>query len=165
MRGQHELRARRLRVRSGDAPLQPAAALAIDVAVALHRRSLGVRLAGLIDVEAAEAIEQRPRAARPVTVVRVDDISSKDYVERDLMLIRVKAPAAGRSTVRELAEIFRGRIVDVGREEVIIEIAGTERKIEAFVDLMRPLGIIELVRTGRIAMVRSHCRNSAPAAE
>ena len=71
------------------------------------------------------------------------------------MLIKVGAPPGGqRSEVRELAEVFRGRIVDVGTEEVMIEISGQERKIEAFIELMRPFGIKELVRTGRIAMVR-----------
>ncbi len=90
-----------------------------------------------------------------VTVVRVDDISSQDFVERDLMLIKVSTEAGTRSQVKELAEIFRGRIVDVGTGHVMIEISGPERKIEAFIDMMRPFGIIELVRTGRIALLRS----------
>jgi len=99
----------------------------------------------------------RKQLEKIVTVVKVDDISSKDYVERDLMLIKVKAPAGGQRTeIRELVEIFRGRIVDVGDQEVMIEISGKEGKIEAFIDRMRPYGILELVRTGRIAMVRSH---------
>jgi acetolactate synthase-1/3 small subunit len=71
------------------------------------------------------------------------------------MLIKVKAPAGSRTEIRELTEIFRGRVVDVGPEEVTIEISGQERKIEAFINLMRPFGIVELVRTGRIAMIRS----------
>ncbi|MGA0039779.1 MAG: acetolactate synthase small subunit [Pirellulales bacterium] len=92
-----------------------------------------------------------------VTVVDVSDISSQDYVERDLMLIKVKAPAgAVRSQVKELADIFRGKIVDVAGDSVIVEISGTESKIEGFIDMMRPLGIIELVRTGRIAMIRGN---------
>lgn len=100
-----------------------------------------------------------------VTVVRVDDISSKEYVERDLMLLKVKAEVGGpRSEVIELAEIFRGRVVDVSNDEVMIEISGQERKIEAFIDLMRPFGIIELARTGRIAMVRSGNRAGGEAA-
>ncbi len=70
------------------------------------------------------------------------------------MLIKVKPPPGKRSEIRELAEIFRGRIVDVAPDEVMIEISGQEKKIEAFIELMRPFGIIELVRTGRIAMVR-----------
>jgi acetolactate synthase-1/3 small subunit len=103
-----------------------------------------------------EQLDQvRKQLEKIVTVVQVDDISAQDYVERDLMLIKVTAPGAGRSEVRELAEIFRGRIVDVGPEAVMVEISGQERKIEAFIDLMRPFGIQELVRTGRIAMVRS----------
>ncbi|MCS7306834.1 MAG: acetolactate synthase small subunit [Thermoguttaceae bacterium] len=96
----------------------------------------------------------RKQLEKIVTVVRVDDISSQDYVERDLMLIKVASPPGKRSEIRELTEIFRGRIVDVAPEEVMIEIAGKESKIEAFIELMRPFGIIELVRSGRIAMVR-----------
>ncbi|MGE0760592.1 MAG: acetolactate synthase small subunit [Pirellulaceae bacterium] len=98
----------------------------------------------------------RKQLEKIVTVVRVDDISAQDHVERDLMLIKVKAPPGGkRSEVRELVDIFRGRIVDVGPEEVMIEISGRESKVEAFIDRMRSYGISELVRTGRIAMVRS----------
>ena len=96
----------------------------------------------------------RKQLEKIVTVVRVDDISSQDYVERDLMLIRVKAPAGSRSEISELADIFRARIVDVAPEMVMIEISGQERKIESFIELMRPFGILELARTGRIAMVR-----------
>jgi len=91
-----------------------------------------------------------------VTVVKVIDISAQDYVERDLMLIKVTAAlGSDRAEIRELVEIFRGRIVDVGAAELMIEISGRERKIEAFIERMRPYGITELVRTGRIAMVRS----------
>jgi acetolactate synthase-1/3 small subunit len=102
----------------------------------------------------------RKQLGKIVTVVQVDDISSQDFVERDLMLVRVSAPPGGkRREVRELTDIFRGRIVDVGPQEVMIEIAGQERKIEAFIELMRPYNIIELVRTGRIAMVRCASRD------
>ncbi len=96
----------------------------------------------------------RKQLEKIVTVVRVDDISGRNHVERDLMLIKVAAPEGKRSDIRELCDIFRGRIVDVAAEMVMIEIAGKEQKIEAFIELMRPFGIIELVRSGRIAMVR-----------
>ncbi|MGD9721833.1 MAG: acetolactate synthase small subunit [Pirellulales bacterium] len=106
----------------------------------------------------------RKQLEKVVTVVRVVDVSSKDFVERDLMLLKVRAPQGGcRSEIRELAEIFRGRIVDVATDEVIVEISGQERKIESFIDLMRPFGIVELVRTGRIAMVRGQ-KHAEPAA-
>ncbi len=106
----------------------------------------------------------RRQLEKIVTVVSVEDISSRNYVERDLMLLKISASAGQeRSNVRELAEIFRGRVVDVATDSVIVEISGTENKIEAFIDMIRPLGIIELVRTGRIAMVRGcspSCDNS-----
>lgn len=105
------------------------------------------------DVRVLEQV--RKQLEKIVTVVRVVDVSSKDYVERDLMLLKVQAPAGPkRSEIRELVDIFRGRIVDVGESEVMIEISGRENKIEAFIERMRPYGINELVRTGRIAMVR-----------
>lgn len=96
----------------------------------------------------------RKQLEKIVTVVRVDDIGSSDHVERDLMLIKVATPAGARNQIRELANIFRGRIVDVAPEMVMIEMSGQEKKIEAFIEMMRPFGILELVRTGRIAMVR-----------
>ncbi|MFM7538930.1 MAG: acetolactate synthase small subunit [Planctomycetota bacterium] len=89
-----------------------------------------------------------------VTVVGVQDISSEDYVERDLMLAKVKVAPSQRVEITLLVEMFRGRVVDVSPESLIVEISGTERKIEAFIDLMRPYGILELARTGRIALVR-----------
>ena len=102
----------------------------------------------------------RKQVAKIVTVVRVDDISSKEHVERDLMLLKVNATEGRLSDIRELTEIFRGRIVDVAPEMVMIEISGKESKIEVFIDRMRPFGIIELVRTGRIAMVRGEVVDS-----
>jgi acetolactate synthase-1/3 small subunit len=109
-----------------------------------------------------DVLEQvRKQLEKIVTVVRVDDISSQEYVERDLMLIRVRGTAGGtRGEIRELTGIFRGRIVDVGPEDIMIEISGRESKIEAFIDRMRQYGIVELVRTGRIAMVRSAGRSA-----
>ena len=102
----------------------------------------------------------RKQLEKIVTVVKVHDISSEDYVERDLMLIKVKAPAAGHAArSRRWSQIFRGRIVDVSPELLMIEISGQERKIEAFIELVRPYGIRELARTGRIALVRGAARS------
>ncbi len=98
----------------------------------------------------------RKQLEKIVTVVRVLDYSGLEFVERDLMLIKVNCDGQRRSEVKELSEIFRGRIVDVSAEHVVIEISGTESKIEAFIDMMRPFGILELVRTGRIALLRGH---------
>ena len=97
----------------------------------------------------------RKQLEKIVTVVRVVDVSSQDYVERDLMLMKVKSQTGPeRAEIRELVDIFRGSIVDVSADDLMIEISGRENMIEAFIERMRPYGIIELVRTGRIAMVR-----------
>lgn len=102
----------------------------------------------------------RKQLEKIVTVIRVEDISSRDYVERDLMLIKVKAPPGGKRTeIRELVDIFRGRVVDVGDTEMMVEISGRSSKIDAFVERMRPYGILELVRTGRVALVRTGQEN------
>ncbi len=96
----------------------------------------------------------RKQLDKIVTVVKVQDISSEDYVERDLMLLKVKANPSQRMEIVLLVEMFRGRVVDIGADSLLIEISGREQKIEAFIELMRPYGILELARTGRIALVR-----------
>jgi len=105
----------------------------------------------------------RKQLEKIVTVVQVDDVSSQEFVERDLMLIKVRAAAESRAQIHELCNIFRGRVVDVAPDQVIVEISGPEKKVEAFIDLMRPFGIVELVRTGRIAMVRGVVRPAGEA--
>jgi len=87
--------------------------------------------------------------------VKVQDFSGTSYVERDLALIRVHSPVSRRGEILELADIFRARGVDVGRSDVMLELSGTEDKIEAMLDLLRPYGIREMVRAGRIALQRS----------
>jgi acetolactate synthase-1/3 small subunit len=96
----------------------------------------------------------RKQLDKIVSVVRVDDISSENFVERDLMLIKVKAHSEQRTEIALLVEMFRGRVVDISADNMIIEIGGQESKVEAFIELMRPYGIVELARTGRIALVR-----------
>ena len=96
----------------------------------------------------------RKQLERIVTVVKVRDFEDVDHVERDLMLIRVHAPAEKRPEVVELVNLFRGRVVDVARKSAVIELSGPEEKLEAFIDLVRPYGINELARTGVIAMKR-----------
>jgi acetolactate synthase-1/3 small subunit len=102
-----------------------------------------------------KTLEQvRKQLQKIVTVVKVQDFSGHDFVERDLMLIKVSTENGRRGEIRELVDIFRGRIVDVGASHVMIEISGRENKIEAFIERMREFGILEMVRTGRIAMLR-----------
>ncbi len=97
----------------------------------------------------------RKQLAKLINVVKVQDLSGTPRVERDLLLVQVNVPADKRSQVLELVSIFRARIVDVGRSHLMIEAVGTEEKVQALLDLLRPYGIVEMARTGRIALARS----------
>jgi acetolactate synthase-1/3 small subunit len=112
------------------------------------------RMTFVVHGDDAELEQVRKQLDKIVTVVRVQDISSEDFVERDLMLIKVRAGSPQRSEISLLVEMFRGRVVDISADSLMVEISGQERKIEAFIELMRPYGIVELARTGRIALVR-----------
>ena len=102
-----------------------------------------------------QILEQIVKQLRKIiTVIKVQDFSDRDYVERDLMLIKVNAPKGRRSEIIELVNLFRGRVVDVCLNELMIELSGPEKKLEAFIALMKPYGIKELCRTGRIALAR-----------
>ncbi len=96
----------------------------------------------------------RKQLAKIVTVVKVRDFENISYVERDLMLVRVHVVPEKRTEVAQLVNLFRGRVVDVSRSSMMIELSGPEDKLEAFTDLVRPYGIRELARTGVIAMSR-----------
>lgn len=112
------------------------------------------RMTFVVHGDDMELEQVRKQLDKVVTVVAVMDISSADFVERDLMLIKVGATSQQRNEIVLLVEMFRGRVVDLSADNLMIEISGREQKIEAFIELMRPYGIVELARTGRIAMVR-----------
>ena len=96
----------------------------------------------------------RKQLAKLVPVVKVRDYKGAAYVERDLCLVTIAVNPEQRSEVIEIVTLFRGRVVDVAKGSLMVEIAGTEEKIEALVELLRPYGIKELARTGVIAMAR-----------
>ncbi len=96
----------------------------------------------------------RKQLGKLVNVVKVHDFSRVDYVERDLCLLKVHAPAGKKPEVIMLGEAFQGKVVDITRGEIMFEVTGPEAKINAFIDTLRPYGIKEVVRTGRIAMAR-----------
>ena len=112
------------------------------------------RMTFVVNGDDAELEQIRKQLDKIVTVVQVQDISSENFVERDLMLLKVCADPQRRVEISLLVEMFRGRVVDIGQDSLIVEISGQESKIEAFIDLMRPYQILELARTGRIALIR-----------
>lgn len=89
-----------------------------------------------------------------VDVIKISDITKEAYVDRELVMIKVHAEASARAEIMQLVDIFRARIVDVGSKTLTIEVTGNEGKISAFENVLRPFGIKELVRTGKIAMLR-----------
>lgn len=103
-----------------------------------------------------QIIEQIIKQLRKlINVVKVQDLTLGDYVDRDLILIRVKATAAKRAEVLRITDIFRGKVVDVSHDTISLEVSGTQSKIEAILELLAPLGISELIRTGTIAIPRA----------
>lgn len=96
----------------------------------------------------------RKQLAKLVPVAEVIDFADTAYIERDLAMVKVTVEPARRGEVIEIVNLFRAKVVDVAPDSIIVELAGTEDKIEAFLELMRPYGIPEMARTGVIAMAR-----------
>jgi acetolactate synthase I/III small subunit len=112
------------------------------------------RMTIVIDSGTVDARKAEVNLYKLVNILDVQDVTNQPTVTRDLALIKVKAAAEQRAEVANLADIFRARIVDVATDSVIVEITGTEDKIESLVELLRPIGILEMVRTGQVAMTR-----------
>jgi len=90
-----------------------------------------------------------------VNVIKIRDMEPGDTIAREMALFKVQAPIESRAEIMQFAEIFRGRILDVSRRTLTIEITGTSDKIEAFERMVRPHGLIEMARTGEVAIARS----------
>jgi acetolactate synthase-1/3 small subunit len=103
----------------------------------------------------ATQVEQiRKQVEKIIDVIRVQDISSLDIVSRELALLKVKASAETRSEIMQIVDIFRAKIVDVSADSVMVEATGDEEKLGSLYNLLKPFGIKEITRTGRIAMAR-----------
>ncbi len=97
----------------------------------------------------------RKQLSKLVDTIKVQDFEEATSVIRDLMLVKVKTNQSNRSEVIEIVNVFRAKIVDMTNSGVIIEITGEEGRLERFLNMLRPYGIIETMRTGRIAMARN----------
>jgi acetolactate synthase-1/3 small subunit len=105
--------------------------------------------------ERDQSIEQLTKQLHKlINVLKITDLDPSGSVERELLLIKVKADAQSRAEIMQMVEIFGATIVDVTSEVLLIEMTGTREKVGAFIDLLAPFGIIELMRTGRLAMSR-----------
>ena len=89
-----------------------------------------------------------------IDVVKVTDMTAEEHVERELALVKVACTSETRSDIIQLVNVFRARIIDVDLKTLTVEVVGDSRKTEALIDLLRSFGIRELVRTGRVAILR-----------
>ena len=101
-----------------------------------------------------QAIKQLDKLINVIEVTHFDDRSA--FVARELVMLKLKADSSTRSAIIEIADIFRAKIVDVSTDSIIIECTGNENKIRAFMELITPFGILEMARTGMVALPRGH---------
>ncbi|MBF0456431.1 MAG: acetolactate synthase small subunit [Nitrospirae bacterium] len=94
-----------------------------------------------------------------IDVIKVQDLFDVDHVEREMVLVKIAPPQEQKAEVLRLAEIFRGRVVDSSLKTYTIEITGDEKKIEAFLELVKPMGVKEFVRSGKIAIAREKTKS------
>ncbi len=122
-----------------------------------HTHTQGIsRMTVVVDTDEYGARRLEAHLAKLVPVRRVDNITAAPSIARDLALIKVSAMGDARTHVMQLVDVYRARIVDVSPESMVIETTGTEDKIDSLVEVLRPYGVIEMVRTGRIAMARGN---------
>ncbi len=120
-----------------------------------HTEQPGIsRMTIVVDTDENGARRVEANLYKLVNVLRVDDVTNTPAVVRDLALIKIAADAATRAQVMQLVDVFRARIVDVANDSLIVEITGAEDKIEGLIEVLRPLGILEMVRTGIVSMAR-----------
>ncbi|MDP9402484.1 MAG: acetolactate synthase small subunit [Actinomycetota bacterium] len=111
------------------------------------------RITIVVDVESKPLEQITKQLNKLVNVVEINELAPDESVERELVLLSVRADAGGsRGQVIELVQVFEGKIVDVGPEKLTIMLAGTPQKVDDFEELMRPYGIVEVQRTGRVAL-------------
>ena len=110
------------------------------------------RMTIVVDAESAPLEQVTKQLNKLVPVIKITELALEDAVERELMLVTVKGAAELRSQITELSSIFEAKILDVGYEALTLMVAGPPDKLDAFTDLLRPYGIVELQRTGRIAL-------------
>lgn len=117
------------------------------------------RMTIVVDLEDKPLEQVTKQLHKLINVVKISDLEPREAVVRELALIKVSATAEARAQILEIVDIFRAKIVDVAREVLTVEVTGTEDKIEAIVDLLRPYGIREIALTGRVALRRSSYKN------
>lgn len=125
-----------------------------SLAVGVTERPEISRMTVVVDVEEHSLEQVHKQLNKLINVIKVVDLPDETSVQRELVLVKVKAEAKNRAEIIEIVEIFRGKIVDVGKGTLSIEVTGPGSKLRAFEDLLRPYRVEELARTGTIALPR-----------
>jgi acetolactate synthase I/III small subunit len=112
------------------------------------------RMTIAVHVGHQQAEQATKQLAKLIDVITIDDVTEQRVVAHEILLIRMHAPLSQRRHVLDVVDIYRGRVVDIASESMIIEVTGSTEKIDNFIDLMRPFGIKELGRSGAVALVR-----------
>jgi acetolactate synthase-1/3 small subunit len=120
-----------------------------------HAETDGVsRMTIVVDTDELGARRVEANLYKLINVLRVDNITAQPSVTRDLALVKVTATRETRIEIMQLAEAYRARIVDVAPNSLIVEVTGNEDKVDSLVEVLRPYGVLELARTGRVTMIR-----------
>lgn len=135
----------------------------IDSLVVGHTDQPGISRMTIAVDGSDDVIEQVVKQLyRIIDIVKVSDVSEEKVVARELALIKVTATSSTRSEVMQIVDVYRAKIVDVSAEALMVEVTGPEEKIDSLIGLLRGFGIKEVVRTGRVAMVRGPGATRAP---
>ena len=122
-----------------------------------HSETPGISRMTIVTEGDSTIIEQvKKQLYKLINVTKVTDVTDEPTVIRELALIKITASSATRSEITSLVDIFRAKVVDVAPDSLMVEITGTEDKVDSLLGLLHPFGIRELVRTGRVAMVRGN---------
>jgi acetolactate synthase-1/3 small subunit len=113
-----------------------------------------LRMTMVVDCDEAGAGRLAANLGKLVDVSRVEDITDRPIVCRDLAMIKVSAPPDSRADIMQLVQVFRARVVDVAADSLVIETTGTEDKVDGLLQVLRPFGVLEMARTGPVAMCR-----------
>ena len=112
------------------------------------------RMTIVVEVEEHSLEQVRKQLHKLINVIEIIDLDPNASVAREMVLTKIKVNTENRSEVIEIVDIFRGNIVDVSRESIVVEVTGNDSKLRAFENLVKPYGIKELVRTGKVALPR-----------
>ena len=118
-----------------------------------ERRGIS-RMTIVMDVDDAAVARIEAHLYKLVNVISVENLTPLPSVFRDLAMIKVAATEASRGAIMQLVDVFRARVIDVSPDSLVIEITGTEDKIDGLVEMLKPYGVLEMARTGRVAMSR-----------